>query len=473
MVSESLYRLLVPDAPLHRRTDRDPVSDSSLERYESLRSAAPRAPGLTDPRLHSTWQGRIEQILFAFPAWAVEDPESVTAYRSVIGALRPGTEFVVVHHASARDAVEEWFRAAGHTDTVTYVPLPDYVSFTDWAEDAYVALADAIDDTRYLMEPWEFQRAGDALIADAVEEYTDIQASQAPLIFQGGNCLIGDDFWFLGTDYFADSIALLQRGRGRRSPLPDGADLDAAVRQLFHDYVDAGRRLTLVGTRKPIAVPDYRGRREGDEYFLDLPSGGTGAFQPIFHIDMFVTLVGAGGRPLRRPGRRPVAGRRPARHDLAVRPRRRLRPRSPRPSRRRGSTCAGIRWCTGSTPAQTLSMADLEAIAEQAQDAALTQAVRRAGRGRCPGQHRRDRPRLAPRHLEQLPGREQRRRGPARLPADLRPRRREPTWRSVDRHMAELWEELGFQVHQLADFNSFARRQGVVHCIKKYLHRGE
>ena len=84
MVSESLYRQLVPEAPLHRRTDRDPVSDSSLERYESLRSAAPRTPGLTDPRLHSTWQGRIEQILFAFPGWAVEDPESVTAYRSVI-----------------------------------------------------------------------------------------------------------------------------------------------------------------------------------------------------------------------------------------------------------------------------------------------------------------------------------------------------------------------------------------------------
>src|SRR5215207_5822850 len=228
MVSESLYRRLVPDAPLHRRTDRDPVSDVSQARYESLRSAAPPTPGLTDPRLHSTWEGRIEQVLFAFPAWAVEDPESVTAYRSVIAALRPGTEFVAVHSASARAAVEGWFRAAGHTDTVSYVPLPDYVSFTDWAEDAYVGLTDAADGTRYLMEPWEFQRAGDALIADAVEEYTDIRASQAPLIFQGGNCLIGDDFWLLGTDYFADSVALLQSGRPPVA-VPDGADLDATV----------------------------------------------------------------------------------------------------------------------------------------------------------------------------------------------------------------------------------------------------
>jgi hypothetical protein len=43
----------------------------------------------------------------------------------------------------------------------------------------------------------------------------------------------------------------------------------------------------------------------------------------------------------------------------------------------------------------------------------------------------------------------------------------------IDRHMAQLWEGLGFEVHLLGDFNSFARRQGVVHCIKKYLRRGE
>src|SRR6476620_1619525 len=109
MVSDSLYRQLVSGAPLHRRTDRDPVSDESRARYEALRAAAPPTPGLTDPRLHSTWQGRIEQLLFSFPAWAAQDPDSVAGYRSVIGALRPGTEFVVVHAGSVREPVEEWF----------------------------------------------------------------------------------------------------------------------------------------------------------------------------------------------------------------------------------------------------------------------------------------------------------------------------------------------------------------------------
>ena len=425
MVSESLYRQLVPEAPLHRRTDRDPVSDASLERYESLRvgGAAHAGPDRPSAALHAGRDGSSRSCSPSRPGQPrTRSPSRPTARSS--GRCVPGTEFVVVHHASARDAVEEWFRAAGHADTVTYVPLPDYVSFTDWAEDAYVALADAIDDTRYLMEPWEFLRAGDALIADAVEEYTGIQASQAPLIFQGGNCLIGDDFWFLGTDYFADSIALLRSAAGPPVALPDGADLGAAVRQLFHDYVEAGRRLTLVGTRKPIAVPDFRGRREGDEYFLDLPSGGTGAFQPIFHIDMFVTLVG------REDGRFVVLVGDPSQADEL------LGTTSPYGLAdvydRIAATLAAAGFDVRRNPLVHREHPRADPVDgrppgdRRAREGPRPDPGRAgAGGGRGAGQHSRDRPGLAPRHLEQLPGREQHGRGPARLPADVRPWRRE------------------------------------------------
>ena len=43
----------------------------------------------------------------------------------------------------------------------------------------------------------------------------------------------------------------------------------------------------------------------------------------------------------------------------------------------------------------------------------------------------------------------------------------------IDRKMQAMWEALGFTVHMLGDFNPFAERQGVVHCIKKYLERGD
>ena len=125
-----------------------------------------------------------------------------------------------------------------------------------------------------------------------------------------------------------------------------------------------------------------------------------------------------------------------------------------------------------STPAQTLSMADLEAIAEQAQDPALTQAVRELAAAGA-----RDSTLVTVRDwhhvtwnnclVENSAGEGRHVYLPTFGHGD------ESDLAVVDRHMVELWQGLGFQVHQLADFNSFARRQGVVHCIKKYLHRGE
>ena len=74
--------------------------------------------------------------------------------------------------------------------------------------------------------------------------------------------------------------------------IPAGTTPDAFVAQLFTEFVDSDRRLIVVGTNKPIALRPYYGSREGSKYFLDIASDGTGTFQPIFHIDMLITLIG-------------------------------------------------------------------------------------------------------------------------------------------------------------------------------------
>jgi hypothetical protein len=43
----------------------------------------------------------------------------------------------------------------------------------------------------------------------------------------------------------------------------------------------------------------------------------------------------------------------------------------------------------------------------------------------------------------------------------------------IDEEMKRFWEQREFTVHALGDFNTFAERQGAVHCIKKYLRRGK
>lgn len=277
MSSNLIYRALVPDAPLHRRTEGDEFRDALFSlRLKSNSFLLERAivPGLQEPTLISSFNGSIDRILFCFPNWAPNDPDLAPAYQSVISSLRVGTKFVVVHHDSIKQNIEPWFTVAGHKpEDVLLVGLPDYVSLTDWAEDAYVSLTDAADGSGYLMEPWEFKRAGDALIADAVEEYSDIKASQAPLIFQGGNCLIGSDFWMFGKDYFADTVELLQ---GQRPPVkvPEGESADDFTRELFTKYVDKNRKLLLIGTNKPISIREYIGTKSGPDYYLDVAAGG-------------------------------------------------------------------------------------------------------------------------------------------------------------------------------------------------------
>ena len=158
MIERSLYRLLVPDAPLHRRTETDERPAEVVARSGALRAVQ---PGLQSPSLVSSYAGSIDTILFCFPSWVVDARRLEAGYLSVLAALRPGTRFVVAHNASIRPVIEEWFTRAGHAlHMVEFVPLPDFVSLTDWAEDAYVSLTDDADGSHYLMEPWEFARGG-------------------------------------------------------------------------------------------------------------------------------------------------------------------------------------------------------------------------------------------------------------------------------------------------------------------------
>jgi hypothetical protein len=470
MAARSLYRTLVPDAPLHRRTE---VDAPRLPKDE-LRTRAARevVPGLQSPQLVSSFGGAIETILFCFPHWGVADPRLSRGYISIIRALRTGTQFVVACHASARAVVEKWFADAGHpAERVELIPLPDFMAVTDWAEDAYVSLKDSADGTSYLMEPWEFGRYGDALIADAVEEYTDHRASQAPLIFQGGNCLVGSDFWLLGKDYFADTVDLFVGDRPPPVEVPAGEDPRTFAEGLFSRYMDRTRSLTLVGTKKPVPLQPYVGSRDGDNYFLDLTAGGIGTFQPIFHIDMFVTLVGVDTQ-----GNFEILVGSPSLADEM------LETSSPfalpevydsiaKTLERSGFAVRRNPLVHRPTPGARVDLLRIKQIASQPGNEALAYAVKQlelAGATDTTMLQVRDWHHITWNNClvenSTSVGKH------VYLPtfghgdySDLVP---------IDLKMKSLWEDLGFTVHMLEDFNEFARRQGVVHCIKKYLTRG-
>jgi hypothetical protein len=464
---DAAYRFLVPGAPHHKRTDSDlfPAFDST--RAATLNVLRAR-PGVQQPSLISSWSGTIDSLLLSLPSYGVQDAELTAGYRSVIDAMRAGTRFVVVHHESDRQTVESWF--AGHpAANVTYVPMPDYVDFTDWAEDGYLALVDGDEDRTYLLEPWSFPRSGDSLIADTVEEYTSVRASQAPLVFQGGNCLIGDDFWLLGTDYFLDTLELVRTGELPIS-VPAGRTEAEFVRELFSRHVDSGRELQLVGTKRPLGLKKYYATVEAGEFLLDLPGGGTGDLQPIFHIDMFVTLAGPG-----EDGRFRVLVGSPDLADAA------LGTRSPFSLQtaydeiaaefsQRGFDVVRNPLVHRPQITQQLTFAALRSFADSPDGAELREVVASfAAAGAQPSSTVKVRSWHHITWNNCLVENSSRGRtvylptfghGPE---ADLA---------AIDDSTERLWTGLGFAVVRLADFNAFASRLGVVHCIKKYLGRG-
>ena len=473
MINKSLFDTLVPDAPPHRRTDTDLPGGTDLEfRRDSGRLLTQRdlIPGLQVPKLVSSYDGAIDQILLSIPLWAVEERAMADGYRSVIAALRPGTRFVVVHSEGTAEAVLRWFTDVGHSaDRVELVSLPSYVSFTVWAEDGYVALVDQADDSTYLMEPWEFPRAGDALIADAVSDSLPLRTQQAPLIFQGGNCLVGDTFWLLGRDYFADTLTMLT---GQRPPVnqPDSMSLPDFATQLYSDYVDRARRLILVGTTREIPLRGLHGLKQGDQYFLDIATDGAGTYQPIFHIDMFITLLGTDadgtfevmvGDPSLADD---ILGTQSPwaltevydaiAHDLAD----------------EGFTVHRNPLVHWPTLTQTLSLAELTRIAGLPNNQELVLAVREL---RLAGAADDTLVTVRTWHhitwnnclVENGPATGRQVYMPTFGYAD------KLSLAAIDDRMEEIWGERGFEVNRLADFNAFAERQGVVHCIKKYLKR--
>jgi hypothetical protein len=475
MSNNLIYRTLVPNAPLYRRTEGDEFRDAVfLLRRESNVFLLEETiiPGLQEPSLISSFHGSIDRILFCFPNQVLNNHRLVPAYQSVIQSLRVGTKFVVVHHESGRYEIEPWFTAAGHMlEDIVFVSLPDYVSLTDWAEDAYVAVKDVADGSDYLMEPWEFLRSGDALIADAVEEYVDIKASQAPLIFQGGNCLIGDDFWLLGKDYFLDTVNLFRQERPPVS-VPEDQNLDNFVTELFAKYLDRNRRLYLIGTNKLIPIRDYIATKDGPDYYLDLASNGAGAFQPIFHIDMFISLVGRNNE-----GKFELLVGNPTLGDELL-----------------GTTSPfalsdvydgiaqsllDLGFSVKRNPlvhlpqiANTLTFSQLKEIASRPGYEGLVNAVKEfAAAGAVDNSIVRIRTWHHVTWNNCL----------VENSASVGKHVYLPTFghgansdlASIDLKMKSIWEGLGFTVHMLGDFNEFARRQGVVHCIKKYLLRGD
>jgi hypothetical protein len=423
-----------------RRTDADLPDDARRARLRTAAVAASiTGTRPTSPSLVATAQGAIARLLLTIPSYAVDGGDAnpyAVVYRDLLAKLPAETELVILTHDAVAAEVRGWLAAAGRTvdgrDAV--VATDDFLGFSVWAEDGYVVVSDGDARTPAFVEPAAFPRYGDALVADQVSAAAQLGLYQAPLHFQGGNVLIGDDFFFIGIDYplltFEDGILTA----------PTEAGQDDLLRQVYRRYLDAERTFVPVGTTLPVPAAERREfQLDGATWVEEIYAGNSpGTRQPIFHIDMFVSLAGTGddGRP------RVLVGDPRAAAQLTEEP---LQPHAmaavfddvARDLGRRG-------YAVTRTPLPLVYSDDEQARVRSWYFATSNNVLVHA-------------------------------------PDGARPQVFIPTYAhgpfvdslaATDRRSAEIWEGLGYDVVALGDFHPFAINLGAAHCIKKYLARG-
>ncbi len=469
MALPTLFHRHFPDAPPGiLLTQKDPARvRPAIATEEPLRRITPR---FAAPTLVSSFAGRIDALLLMMPDYLFEPgADDGNAYRSLLAALPTGTKFIVVHHESIADRVRDLIAQHGHEGNSRLVPVTWTLLFSDWAQDPFVGISGGNDGRMHLLKPYEFIRQADHIVAELVERDSDLSVELAPVIFEGGNCLVGDDYWLWGIDDYQRSEELINE---------DWSPVRGSIDDLIGEFLESEKTLHLVQTASEIPESPVVARKEGDSYFLDYAYTAVGTRQPVFHIDMFITLGG------REDGRRRILVGSPALaaeltggpHDLY-----------------------GLQAALDDV-ANRLSEADFDVIrnplpmvhyeGEPSQLSHLVSNVRSDGeddnerrqyenviRGlRALGA--RNRTMVMPRHWYHATANN------CLVQESARHGNRVyiPTYGHgdyaelavIDQYMEELWrDKLGFTPFMLGNFHAHAQRQGSVHCMTKYLSRGD
>jgi hypothetical protein len=247
--------------------------------FESMRTFSEYVCGLVNTRLVSDERGRIADILLTVPPVPppsdyIVAPSDERHLRTLIRLMTEADSkrhFTMLCQPDQRAYVKRWFSEL-QIDGNNSISISVF-NYSIWAQDAYVALTD--DHGRSILcEGVSFTRDADATIADDVAAQTDKSALQSYLYFQGGNVLDVGDHILIGKDYIWENTG--------RAHLETEDRVLAAFKNVFgKDIISLGR---------PEEIP-----WEHRTYL------GGGYYQPIFHIDMYVTptgKLGQSGKPI-------------------------------------------------------------------------------------------------------------------------------------------------------------------------------
>lgn len=218
--------------------------------------------------------GRIEDLLLTVPSFndqlgqVVLSPRHERHYKALIAGLGNNRTYTVVCHPGTAQQIRGWF--TGLTNVTVNIVFSPRFNYSIWGQDAYVAMLDD-QGAKILAEGVCFPRYDDMTIADDVAAQAKVAVLQSYLYFQGGNVLGGPTKTLIGADY-------IWRNTTRADLETETKVLDSFKKLFKTDVVVLG------------------GSRSGDYNWYERGVLSGYGFQPIFHLDMYVTPTGVTGQ---------------------------------------------------------------------------------------------------------------------------------------------------------------------------------
>jgi|GEM_PF-1996953 len=290
--------------PFSRFSISETSSSRSIPRNFSLSTLGDYVCNLADTRLIGAAHGRIDNILLTVPPNGTPpvDPLDERHITTLMSLMDSHTRFTLLCHQNQISTIEQWLASLGLSPGRASICLSVF-EYSIWAQDAYVNLVDASGEI-VLCEGVNFPRYDDMSIADDIAAQSDCRALQSYLYFQGGNVLAAKDFALIGTDYVKKNLG--------RAHLESESKIIDRMTQLF------GMPTISLGRSAPIPRA-HRANADGSVVYL------SGLYQPLFHIDMYVTptgVIGASGKEICMVGRpakaRAILNEAPGQYDFDV-----------------------------------------------------------------------------------------------------------------------------------------------------------
>ncbi len=207
-------------------------------------------------------------------------------YCSLLDALPSSTRIVMVVEDKTLPFVELWLTELSVSRQICIIEMPKKYRITPWARDAQLSLSNP-QGKPLLLKPNSYTRKDDGCVAELLQQNNICELISAPFYFEGGNILLTEDYLLVG----ADTIAQME-GENDAEKLSAFATALSAFDNTISNKTS--RQIILIKSKTPVplerTVASQVAGKPWDEvlYFR----GIKGTQQPLFHIDMFLSLAG-------------------------------------------------------------------------------------------------------------------------------------------------------------------------------------